>query len=93
MKSLLVTVKLLIPDVDSSAVNLNSAVKPNSGWPLVREKSGKFDFSSRLGKSQGILQIDQGNFKYQGSPGKVREFHNFGPKYVLQQVFRLLEKC
>ena len=54
-----------------------------SGWPLVREKSGKFDFSSRSGKSQGILQIGQGNFKYQESQGKVREFHNFGPKYVL----------
>ena len=54
-----------------------------SGWPLVREKSGKFDFSSRSGKSQGILQIGQGNFKYQESQGKVREFHKFGPKYVL----------
>ena len=54
-----------------------------TGWPLVREKSGKFDFSSRSGKSQGILQIGQGNFKYQESEGKVREFHNFGPKYVL----------
>ena len=50
-------------------------------------KSGKFDFSSRSGKSQGILQIGQGNFKYQERQGKVREFHNFGPKYVLQQVF------
>ena len=58
-----------------------------AGWPLVREKSGKFDFSSRPGKSQGILQIGQGNFKYQESQGKVREFHNFGPKYVLLQVF------
>ena len=45
--------------------------------------SGKFDFSSRSWKSQGILQLDQGNFKYQESQGKVREFHNFGPKYVL----------
>ena len=45
------------------------------GWPLVREKSGKFDFSSRSGKSQGILQIGQGDFKYQESRGKVREFH------------------
>ena len=53
------------------------------GWPLVREKSGKYDFSSRSGKSQGILKIGQGNFKYQESQGKVREFHNFGPKYVL----------
>ena len=42
-----------------------------SGWPLVREKSGKFDFSSRSGKSQGTLQIGQGNFKYQESQGKV----------------------
>ena len=54
-----------------------------SGWPLVREKSEKFDFSSRSGKSQGILQVGQGNFKYQESQGKVGEFHNFGPKYVL----------
>ena len=45
--------------------------------------SGKFDFSSRPGKRQGILQIGQGNFKYQGSQGKVREFHNFCPEYVL----------
>ena len=45
--------------------------------------SGKFDFSSMSGKSQGTLQIGQGNFKYQESQGKVREFHNFGPKYVL----------
>ena len=53
-------------------------------------------FSSRSGKSWGILQIGQGNFKYQESQGKVREFHNFGPKYVLYQVFWLLEmwkKC
>ena len=54
-----------------------------AGWPLVREKSGKFDFSSRSGKSQGILQIGQGNFKYQETQGKVKEFHNFGPKYML----------
>ena len=52
-------------------------------WPQIREKSGKFDFSSRSGKSQGILQIGQGNLIYQESQGKVREFHNFGPKYVL----------
>ena len=54
-----------------------------TGWPLVREKSGKFEFSSRSGKSRGILQIGQGNFKYQESQGKVREFYNFDPKYVL----------
>ena len=58
-------------------------LKTLAGWPLVREKSGKFDFSSRSGKSQGILQIGQGNFKYQENQGKVSEFHNFGPKYVL----------
>ena len=46
-------------------------------------KSQGFDFSSGSGKSQGILQIGQGNFKYQESRGKVREFHNFDPKYVL----------
>ena len=49
-----------------------------TGWPLVREKSGKFDFSSRSEKSQGILQIGQGIFKYQESQGRVREFHNLG---------------
>ena len=32
-----------------------------SGCPPVREKSGKFDFSSRSGKRQGILQNVQGN--------------------------------
>ena len=58
-------------------------VQSYTGWPLVREKSGKFDFSSRSEKSQGILQIGQGNFKNQESQGKVKEFHNFGPKYVL----------
>ena len=45
-----------------------------TGWPLVRETSGKLEFSSRSGKSQGILQIGQGIFKYQESQGKVREF-------------------
>ena len=54
-----------------------------TGWPLVREESGNFDLSSRSGKSQGNLQIGQGNFKYQESQGKVREFHYFGPKSVL----------
>ena len=33
----------------------------SSGCPPVREKSGKFGFSSRSGKSQGILQNGQGN--------------------------------
>ena len=36
--------------------------------------SEKFDFSSRSGKSQGILQIGQGNFKYlesQGIPNSI----------------------
>ena len=51
-----------------------------SGWPLFREKSGKFDFSSRSGKSQRILQIGQGNFRYQESQGKDWEFHKLGPK-------------
>ena len=32
-----------------------------SGWPRVREKSVKFYFSSRSGKSQEILQNGQGN--------------------------------
>ena len=49
------------------------------------EKSGKLDFSSRSGKSRGILQIGQGNVKYQESRGggEVGELHDFGPKYVL----------
>ena len=46
---------------------LNLKLTFSTGWPLVREKSGKFDFSSE--KSQGILQITQGNFKYQESQG------------------------
>ena len=50
-------------------------MKDKTGWPLVREKSGKFDFSSMSGKSQGILQIGQGIFKYQENQGKVTEFH------------------
>ena len=41
---------------------------------LVRNKSGKFDFSSGSGKSQGILQIGQGNFKYQESREKSGNF-------------------
>ena len=53
---------------------------------LIREKSRTFDYFSRSGKSQGILQIGQGNFKYQESQGKVREFHNFGPKYVVAGI-------
>ena len=32
-----------------------------AGCPPVREKSGKFVFSSRSGKSQGILYNGQGN--------------------------------
>ena len=60
-----------------------SVTLDTAGWPLVREKSGKFVSSLRSGKSQGILQIGQGNFKYQESQGKVSEFHNSGPKYVL----------
>ena len=51
-----------------------------TGWPLVREKSGKFYFSSRSGKSLGILQNGQGNLKYQESQGKGRELPNFGLK-------------
>ena len=37
---------------------------PNTGCPLVKEKSGKSNFSSRSGESQGILRNGQGNFKY-----------------------------
>ena len=37
-----------------------------TGQGKVRE----VDFSSRSGKIQGILQIGQGNFKYQESRGK-----------------------
>ena len=70
-----------LPTVRVCSFNLLGLTVPEkTGWPLVREKSGKFDFSSRSGKSQGILQIGQGNFKYQESQGKVREFHKFWPK-------------
>ena len=60
-------------------------------WPPVREKSEKFDFSSRSGKSEGILQIGQGNFKYQESQGKVREFHNFGQNMCCSRYFNYLK--
>ena len=36
----------------------------------VATGQGNFIFSSRSGKSQGILQIGQRNFKYQESRGK-----------------------
>ena len=55
----------------------------DSGWPLIREKSGKFDFSSRSGKSQGICKLVREILNNQESQGKVREFQNFGPKCVL----------
>ena len=48
---------------------------------LFRVATGQGNLTFLQG--QGILQIDQGNFKYQESQGKVRKFHNFGPKYVL----------
>ena len=47
------------------------------------KSQGNMIFLQGQGKSQGILQIGQGNFEYQESQGKVREFHNSGPKYVL----------
>ena len=62
-----------------------------AGWPLVREKSGKFDFLSRSGKYQGILQIGQGNFRHQESQGKVREFHKLGPNLFGMQHFKCLK--
>ena len=55
-------------------INYMVATSPGKVWEIW--------FFSSSGKSQGILQIDQGNFKYQESQGKVREFHNFSPKYV-----------
>ena len=65
------------------------------GWfrmATVREKSGKFDFSSRSGKSQGILQIGQGNFKYQETQGKVREFIIWAQNMCCSRYFDYL-KC
>ena len=62
-----------------------------TGWPLVRENSGKFNFSSRSGKSQGTLQIGQGNFRYQESQGKVGQFHKLGPKLFGMQHFKRLK--
>ena len=72
--------------------HLTSNTIYSTGWPLVREKSRNFDLSSRSGKSQGILQIGQGNFRYQESQGKVREFHKLGPKLFGMQLFKCL-KC
>ena len=73
------TTKAQISLINAFAVRrLDSIISLESGWPLVREKSGKFDFSSRSGKSQGILQIGQGNFINQESQGKVKEFHKLG---------------
>ena len=54
--------------------------------------SGKFDFSSRSGKSQGILQIGQGNFKYQESQGKVRDFKILAQNMCCSSYFDYL-KC
>ena len=54
-------------------------VRVATGQGKVRE----IWFSSRSGKSQGILETGQGNFKYQESQAKIREFHYFCQKYVL----------
>ena len=70
---------------------LNLKLTFSTGWPLVREKSGKFYFSSRSEKSQGILQIGQRNFKYQESQGNVREFHNFGQNLCCSRYFDYLK--
>ena len=48
--------------------------KKKAFQPLVSEKSGHFDFSSRSGKYQGILQNGQENFKYQEIGEKSRNF-------------------
>ena len=54
-------------------------------------KSGKFDFSSRSGKSQGILQIGQGNFKYQESQGKVGNFKILAQNMCCSRYFDYLK--
>ena len=77
--------------VSCSAYNAFIFLIHPPGWPLVSEKSGKFYFSSRSGKSQGILQIGQGNFKYQESQGKVREVHNFGQNMCCNRYFDYLK--
>ena len=46
-----------------------------SGCPLVRVKSGKFELSSKSGKSQGVLKNSQGNPQMLKSQGKVEEFY------------------
>ena len=79
------TVILDVNDIDFLVCK--SASYCQGGHWSDREKSGKFYFSARSGKSQGILQIGQGNLKYQESQRKIREFHNVGPKFVLSQVF------
>ena len=37
------------------------------------------------------MQIGQGNFRYQESQGKVREFHKVGPKLFGMQHFKCLK--
>ena len=55
--------------------NNNFGLKSNSrssnftAWPLLREKSGKFYFSSWPGKSRGVLQNGQKNFKVREKSG------------------------
>ena len=44
-----------------STLQTFSASFTKAGCLLVREKPGKFEFSSRSGKSQGILKNGQGN--------------------------------
>ena len=51
----------------------------NNRMATGQGRSGKFYFSSGSGRSLGILQNAQRNFKYQESQGKVWEFPNFGP--------------
>ena len=46
------------------------------------KSQGNLIFLQGQGKVR-ILQIGQGNFKYQESQGKVGKFHNSGPRYVL----------
>ena len=53
--------------------------------------SGKSQGNLIFLQGQGILQIGQGNFKYQESQGKVREFHNFGQNMCCSRYFDYLK--
>ena len=59
---------------------LCSLPSPNSGWPLSGKSQGNLIFlQGQGGRSQEILQIGEGNFRYQG---KVRDFISWAQQYL-----------